>query len=222
MIGVRCLASSLVNWPPGKTTASDWKPNALTASGLRPQFLQSFPLRCPSRQAQCPDRSKMGNALRRASDDPIDGGSVRRISGDRSTSSPIEYDPRLVKKLILARRMAPFYEGKAEAEEGSTTRESPPSSPASASSLELATDPAESPLPNKKRRHRRIFSRSRKDKRPADGLSADPAVRQLLNAYQTECPICFLVSYSVVGHTTDTHGCPFTPPPHILLIGQLW
>lgn len=95
--------------------------------------------------------------------------------------------------------MAPFYEGKAEAEEGSTTRESPPSSPASASSLEFTTDSSESSSlpPSKKRRHRRIFSRGRKDKRPADGLPADPATRQLLNAYQTECPICFLVSYYV-------------------------
>lgn len=143
----------------------------------------------------------MGNSLRKAAQGPIDGGSVRSpVLGvdDRGSSEVAEYDSGAVKKLIMARRMAPFYEGQAEA---TTIAEAPdPPSPASSPTSDSARSLSASPPPTTARRKRHGLFRSRK----RDDFEELPAVKQLLREINTECPICFLVCR--LGHRGTTNS----------------
>lgn len=110
----------------------------------------------------------MGNSLRKARGGPVDGGPARV-----TTTQAIEYDAGTVEKLILSKRLAPFYEGLPEAkveESGSDT------------SLSAGEDSRK----DRKRLFRRMSSKS-KDQYESQ------VIQHFLRDRSTECPICFLV-----------------------------
>ena len=124
--------------------------------------------------------------MRKAAHGPIDGGTVRSSVLATAADDGLnggEYDSGAVKKLILARRMAPFYEGRVEAAQMARAPDSP-ELPATDNTRSLSA----SPPPVATRRKHGFFRTRRKT-----DLADLPAVTELLETVDTECPICFLV-----------------------------
>lgn len=115
----------------------------------------------------------MGNTLRKTRDGPVDGGATRA-----TTPPTTEYDIGAVEKLILSKRLAPFYEGEPDASvEGDVS------------------DTSLSAGEELKKEKRRLFRRSSKQRNHYEAQ----VIEHFLRDRSTECPICFLVrGYMVI------------------------
>lgn len=129
----------------------------------------------------------MGNAIGKAKfDDPFDGGRVRQ-GATPSNSSEVDYDASLVKKLILSRRLAPFYEG----------RDDPSLSSSADSNEGRPTDTAQQASERQASAHQPkkktlFFGRRKRE------IHESPPVRAMLQEYEQDCPICLQVSLLAV------------------------
>lgn len=121
-----------------------------------------------------------------------------------------EYDTGAVKKLILARRMAPFYEGRGEAAQMARAPDSP-----ELSATDNTRSLSASPPPVATRRKHGFFRTRRKT-----DLADLPAVTELLGKVDTECPICFLVCTFLSGFRKLTVVLVFSQKYQ--LHGMLW
>lgn len=146
----------------------------------------------------------MGNALRKTSEGPVDGGTTRRASGPSTApdADGPEYDQKAVRRLIINKKLAPFYEGYCEA------RSLMPGGDDERSEGSLSSDDDEGPST---RRKRSFFRRKRGHKKP----DKDPGSSQLLiflAERNTECPICFMVRTLFLVYGCISNTSSLLPP----------
>lgn len=125
----------------------------------------------------------MGNTIGKAKfEAPFDGGQVRQGTTG-SNSSELDYDASLVKKLILSRRLAPFYEGKDDPTQDSTfnTNEGRSTDATQANFTWQAGTAGSKKKPS-------FFGRRKKE------IHESPPVQAMLREYEQDCPICLQVS----------------------------
>lgn len=126
----------------------------------------------------------MGNALRKTADGPVDGGttSCAPTPGAALTADGPEYDQKAVRRLIMNRKLAPFYEGCGEARSAANCDDK-------SSEGSLSGEDDEGPSTGKKRS---LFRRRRGGKKP-DKDSEPARLETFLTEKSADCPICFMV-----------------------------
>lgn len=139
----------------------------------------------------------MGNVLgkpRIDGDTRVDGGrAIARAPSIRPRTQP-EYDPKIVAKLIVARRLAPLYEGQAE----------PTNTEVSSGESEVSMEPQgeeQPPVEKQPKGLKKLFKRKK-----TNAQVEVPAVsEEWLRSSMVECPICYLVSKSFL-YSSITRG----------------
>lgn len=125
----------------------------------------------------------MGNSLKKpknplSPDGTIDGGYARQARASRSIP---EYDPRVVQKLILTKKLAPFYDG----------RPDPPPAPPPSPNTTTTTQTSQMITSDTTINSSSSFS-SRSLSKSEKKAFLEQRRRALLQESTAECPICFL------------------------------
>lgn len=120
----------------------------------------------------------MGNSLRKQAplNGPVDGGATYVRAHVQSPAS-IEYDPKMVMKLIANRKIAPFYEGKSDCS---------PSPPADSGSTASAPALAPQSRAEASSSRRKLKKSEEQQRKQAD------ACEYTQQNWSSECPICLL------------------------------